>query len=251
MIFFGESDIGKVRENNEDTYLIKEVRENVILFVVADGVGGHNKGEFASRATVFEIAGYIERHIRDFWAENEVDGFRSLRSMLSKAIERANEYVFHYASIHDEYFGMGTTGVLGLLVGERLLVANVGDSRLYLKRDDILKQITVDHSYTQELVSSGIITKEEARTHDKKNIVLRAIGTEESILIDIYDVELKYGDSLLFCTDGLTDMVEDEKISKIMGDGKNPSDIARKLILEANNAGGVDNITVVVANYFD
>lgn len=251
LFFYGESNLGKIRKNNEDAFLVKEIREGVFLFIVADGMGGHNKGEFASKAATFEISGYIERHIKEFWSEDIDNGLKSLKSMICKSVYRANENIFHYASTRKEYFEMGTTAVLGLLFGNRLIAANVGDSRLYIKTKDQLKQITVDNSYTQELISNGIITKEEARTHEKKNIILRAIGTEADIEVDLYDVELENGDKIIFCTDGLTDMLEDSKIDKVVTCCEEPRESVKTLITEANNAGGIDNITVVIANYLD
>ncbi|MBQ9141224.1 MAG: Stp1/IreP family PP2C-type Ser/Thr phosphatase [Lachnospiraceae bacterium] len=204
------------------------------LFLVADGMGGHKAGDYASRYAVEIISGMVGRTAE----KNPAD-------ILKTAIEAANEHIYSKAKEDVSLEGMGTTLVAATCLGKHLQVADVGDSRLYLVGDEI-RQITQDHSLVAEMVRLGNLDEELAKNHPKKNIITRAIGADEKVEIDFFSVELKAGEAILMCTDGLTNMLEDEEIRMII---KGQRDIVEKveaLVEEANKRGGMDNITVVL-----
>lgn len=205
------------------------------LLIVADGMGGHQAGDMASRYAAEVIVSHIKR-------SRERNPIRVLRS----AIETANERVLEKAAEDEELSGMGTTVVAATVVENYLYVANVGDSRLYLIRDHI-RQITRDHSLVGEMVRAGELSPEQARNHPNKNIITRAVGAGQKLEIDFFDEDLRKGDILLLCSDGLSNMVEDEEIEKIIKSGRELPKIAMDLIERANRNGGKDNIAVVLA----
>ena len=205
------------------------------LFVVADGMGGHRAGDFASRYTV-EI---IQKSIR---ANRERNPIKIIRM----AIETANMKVLEKANSDENLAGMGTTVVVATVVGNYIYVANVGDSRLYLIRDEI-QQITRDHSLVEEMVRMGEINREQARNHPDKNIITRAVGVRSRVSIDFFDMKLEKDDTVLMCSDGLSNMLEDEEIKEIIRTGSHDlPEIALQLIGRANQNGGRDNIAVVL-----
>jgi serine/threonine protein phosphatase PrpC len=208
------------------------------LLILADGMGGHNAGDYASRYTV----------------ETIVDSVRNSKEhapipIIKKAIQCANQAVLAKAQTDIDLEGMGTTVVVATVLGDELCVANVGDSRLYLA-GDCLEQITKDHSYVQEMVRRGELSPEAARVHPDRNIITRAIGGGKGIAIDFFEVELMAGDRILMCSDGLTDMLEDWEIFEIINKGQDLSSILRELVDVANQYGGNDNITVIMAEAF-
>lgn len=234
---FSVTDIGKKRSVNQD-YLY--CNENAVgkfpnLFVVADGMGGHRAGDYASRLCVNKVIEAVE-------ASSMVTPV----SIFDEAIEFANRAVYGEASENEEYEGMGTTFVGAVLYDKTLYVANIGDSRLYVLSDK-LRQITEDHSLVEEMVKNGEIKKDEARSHPNKNIITRALGTNKTVVADYFELNLKEDDIVLLCSDGLTNMVEDEEIAHILrqyqGDLKSAG---QKLILRANDYGGKDNIAIVL-----
>lgn len=226
------TDVGRVREGNEDGYLVDEPMG---LVAIADGMGGHRAGEVASATALEALRAAVHQS-------------RPLR----EAMESANEAVFTKSLTDDELGGMGTTLTAATLAaGNTLLVGHVGDSRAYLLRDGELRQITTDHSRVQELVEDGRLTTDEAAVHPMRNIVTRAVGVEGSVDVDVYPVELQPGDRVLFCSDGLTDMLHDDSIATELRREDDPTRAATRLIDAANNAGGVDNITVVVISVTD
>ena len=205
------------------------------LFIVADGMGGHNAGDFASRCVVRTIKEYIEQSQE----QNPI-------KLIQEAIQVSNARLLEEASKQMELIGMGTTVVVTTISGHYAYTANVGDSRMYLIADDQIRQITKDHSLVEEMVRLGQITKEEARKHPDKNIITRAVGASRKVDVDFFDEKLNPDSILLMCSDGLSNMVEDEEILRIVtGDGS-LEERAQMLVKTANDHGGKDNIAVVL-----
>lgn len=237
---FSITDIGRKRKLNQDfVYSCEQPVGNLPnLFLVADGMGGHNAGDYASKYTVETIVEEIGR-------SSEKDPVRILR----QAIEKANTHIREKAMEDEAFSGMGTTVVAATCLEKTLQVANVGDSRLYVVGDRIT-QITRDHSLVEEMVRTGGIDRESARNHPNKNIITRAIGAEETVNVDFFSVELSPGDIVLMCSDGLTNMLEDEEIRMILNGQRDIVEKAEELIKAANNNGGKDNIAVIIIEPF-
>ena len=236
----GMTNIGKRRELNEDSFKICGFENGAPhgVCVLADGMGGHNAGEIAS-STAAEI-------VADELAENlcKTDD-KDICHNIAAAIDFANSRIYEMSLSNREQAGMGTTLVVAYVKDEQLWVANIGDSRAYVINAKEICKMTIDHSIVEELVRRGTITREEARSHPDKNIITRAVGTEEYVDADYYDYKLSEGETIILCSDGLTETVRDERIQEII---VNEEDIAKAvdaLIEEANKNGGVDNITVV------
>ena len=209
------------------------------IFLVADGMGGHRAGGYASSCaveTILQEAGICP--------EEEVE------QILTRAIRRANEVIAHRAGEDERFAGMGTTVVAACLKQEELIAANVGDSRLYVVHDDSIEQVTEDHSLVQEMVKYGGINREEARVHPNKNIITRAVGLEEDLQVDCFRRTLRRGGRVLLCSDGLTDMLEDEQIRRIIDKNRDVRSAAQALVKAANDNGGRDNIAVIVIDPF-
>ncbi|MDD5688586.1 MAG: Stp1/IreP family PP2C-type Ser/Thr phosphatase [Elusimicrobia bacterium] len=244
---FGITDLGLNRENNEDSFCIDET---INIFVVADGMGGHASGQIASKMAVDVIK---ERMLYAF-NNDKFEHFTSSKPNLSKhanylvnCIQIANKVIYESGKNYPQNKGMGTTVVSALIVGNNLIVAHVGDSRLYLIRNNDINPLTIDHSIVMEQVRKGLISTEEASKSDMQNILTRALGTEESVEIDVSEMPINNNDYILLCSDGLLRMVNDKDILKTITELKKPELICGKLIAMANDAGGKDNITVVVA----
>ncbi len=233
------SDIGKVRDINEDNYCIYE--KDYKLFIVADGMGGHNAGEVASFLVVNSIKDHITNYVSADMEEQAVKG------IIFEAFNRANEKVYLYAQENSSCDGMGTTATLALKMDSTLYIGHVGDSRAYIIRDSVIEQITQDHSLVAELVRSGSITEIEANKHPQKNIITRALGTNKNIKVDIFNMDFSYGDILILCTDGLSNFVDKYEIEKTALEFKDSNDACERLVSMANKRGGYDNITVLVA----
>ena len=230
------TDIGNTREMNQDYLYSSEESVGKLpnLFLVADGMGGHKAGEFASR--------YVVEHIvRSIKGSKEEEAVR----ILSESIETANRKLKEYADAHQQMRGMGTTIVAAVIQGRTLLLANVGDSRLYIVGDEIT-QVTQDHSLVQEMVRLGQMDPQSAKNHPDKNIITRAVGVSEKVKIDIFERQLRAGEYIILCSDGLTNMVEDSVILQILHGAGSLSDKAERLIELANKNGGKDNITVII-----
>lgn len=239
---FSITDTGALRTMNQDYCFSSDTPIGNLpnLYIVCDGMGGHKAGEYASRYTVERIVAHASRSR----SENPV-------RILRDAISKANEILVIESREDTEKHGMGTTVVAATIINRRLYVANVGDSRLYVIGENI-KQITSDHSYVEEMVRMGKVDRAAARMHEKKNVITRAVGATEKVKADFFEVDLEDKDIVLLCTDGLSNMVTDERISEIALSFANTEDIARKLIDEANKNGGQDNITAVVLKpYYD
>ena len=237
---FSKTDIGMVREVNQDYVFVTETPIGNLpnLLVVADGMGGHRAGEYASRLAVEVLKQELEGSTGD-----------SPEAVMRNAITRANERVLEAARQDAKLSGMGTTLVAATVIDRTLYFANVGDSRLYLLSDDI-KQLSKDHSLVQEMVRLGGINQEEAKSHPDKNIITRAIGAKDELDIDFYEYRLKKGDIILMCTDGLSNMVEDEEILHIVKCSRDVVEAVEQLIERAKEHGGSDNIGVIVAELF-
>jgi len=233
----GATDVGRMREANEDAYL-----EGDSVFAVADGMGGHAAGEVASAAALEPIAALDGRIFAD--ATEAVGALR-------EAIVAANVSVTRMAEQEPSYRGMGTTLTAAMLEGRRLHVAHVGDSRAYLLRDGRFSQLTDDHTLVQHLVDEGRTTRDEAENHPQRSIVTRAIGVSADIEVDSMSLDLQAGDQLLLCSDGLTGVVADDDIARELTSGADASTVVHRLIDLANEAGGPDNVTVVLLRYSD
>ena len=235
---YGKTDVGKVRVSNQDTFMIYELPDSILLAVVCDGMGGANAGNVASKLAAETIPNFIERSYRSGLNRFE------LLNLLKNAIVSANIEIFGAACNNAELKGMGTTVVATLVSKDFTLVANVGDSRAYIIGDDIT-QLTRDHSVVQTLIESGKLTAEEASTHPKKNVITRALGIDENILVDAEEfTPLKDGETLLLCSDGLTNFVKAEDIKDIVGSSSKEK-AAEILVARANHNGGGDNVTAV------
>ena len=209
------------------------------LFLVADGMGGHNAGDYASRYTIETIVDEISK------SNDESPVF-----VLEKAIKRANSLIRQKSEEETELNGMGTTVVAATIEGNKLCVANVGDSRLYIINNREIRQITRDHSLVEEMVRMGGLKREMARNHPDKNIITRAIGALDDVDVDFFEVRLNKGDTILMCSDGLSNMIEDEEIRMIMQGQRDIVEKAESLVKAANNNGGKDNIAVVLVEPF-
>ena len=236
MRVYSATNIGMKRKMNQDYVFASQTPVGNLpnLFAVADGMGGHNAGDYASSHAVRILVDEI-REDTDY---NPV-------KVIRHAIETANTEIIEQAQKDEKLRGMGTTMVVATIVGQYAYVANVGDSRLYLIRDDI-RQITKDHSLVEEMVRSGKLKKEEARKHPNKNVITRAVGVEREVNIDFFDLRVRKGDKILLCSDGLSNMLEDSEICAIVKSGGDVEERARKLITAANQNGGKDNISVVL-----
>ena len=227
--FGSRTDIGCVREQNEDSLIVTPP-----LFVVADGMGGHAAGEVASEICVKTVAECAPKH-----ADAEE---------LGQAVEQANRDIITAALTGEGREGMGTTCTAAMLEADKLVIAQVGDSRAYLLHGGKLSQITRDHSLMANMIESGQITPEEARFHPNRSVITRALGNDPDMVPDLYEIRVEAGDRLMLCSDGLTSMVEDADIEAIMNRVADPQRCAAALVNEAIAAGGTDNVTVVVAN---
>lgn len=229
-----KSDVGVVRSLNED-YAGYIEEEDYKLYVVADGMGGHNAGEVASEMAVKAVESYVKENYKK-------DG----SNVLENAINFANERIYDKARCGFEYKGMGTTLVAALIYEGNVIVANVGDSSCFgIVNNDIIK-ITKDHSLVQELIDSGSITEEEGRNHPKKNVITRALGTNNVVKVDIFKIDMHTYDRYLLCTDGLSNEVLKEEILLEINDINDYNTACDKLVLLAKNRGGRDNITVLL-----
>lgn len=234
---FSKTDIGRKRQINQDFVFSTDEPTGKLknLYIVADGMGGHNAGDFASKYTV-------ETVVREIKGSIEVKPFR----IMGKAIRVANEMLRQRAREDSGLYGMGTTIVLATIEDHQLEIANVGDSRLYVLSVEGLRQITRDHSLVEEMVRMGGMAPETARNHPDKNIITRAVGARDSVEVDFFTEELKPGDIVLMCSDGLTNMLPDKEIENILRGEGSLEEKTQALIDGANANGGKDNIAVLL-----
>jgi protein phosphatase len=249
--FVGLTDTGKVREHNEDTIAFDA---DIGLLVLADGMGGYNAGEVASGIAVKTIVNLVREQVEreDMNVQDRESGLSRPTIILRDAIHRANKIIFQTAKTQPQCEGMGTTVVAALFFDNKITIAHVGDSRLYRQRSDKLEQVTMDHSLLQELVDRGFYSAEEAQRAANKNYVTRALGVEPNVDVEIQEVPVQKGDAYMLCSDGLSDMVEDEDIHLTINTfNDNLDTVAKQLIQLANDNGGRDNVSVVMATVLD
>jgi len=237
---FSVTDIGRKRKYNQDYVYTSEKQIGPLpnIFIVADGMGGHNAGDYASRYTVETIVDIIAGST----GKDPVQ-------ILENAIKAANRRLREIAGEDMRFNGMGTTVVAAVMLEGRIQVANVGDSRLYIVNNEI-KQVTRDHSLVEEMVRMGGIDRQNARNHPDKNIITRAVGANNTVDIDFFCADLSVGDIVLMCSDGLTNMLEDEEIRRIISRQKQVVKMAEELVRAANQNGGKDNISVILIEPF-
>jgi len=238
------TDKGKVRQHNEDSGAICFNQAGQRLAIVADGMGGHRAGDVASRLTVEHLAGFWEKAEAIMTAD-------AAESWLKSHILEVNRIVLRHAQENPECDGMGTTIIAVISTDSFSTIAHVGDSRCYLYNEDGFKQLTEDHSLVNELVRMGQITKEDAEHHPRKNVVLRALGTDEQLNIDLITIVFEKGDVIFICSDGLSNKVGDNEIKEVLESSETLERKAEFLIETANKNGGEDNITVIILEFFD
>ncbi len=242
MDLVAKTDVGKKRVNNEDSYFIKTYNDDISLVIVADGLGGYASGEVASKMLVDTVSLYIEDYLNVLVSLDE----EKIKEILSLAVVKANKIIFDKEKTDIKYKGMGTTIVAVLKVKNTLFYISVGDSRIYYidSKLENITQITSDDTYVNELVKTNVITKEEAKVHPQKHMLTKAVGVCETLNVLAYKINVQEG-ILLLCSDGLTNMLDDLNILEIVKKSKFDK-LVSNLIKEANNSGGVDNITVAI-----
>ena len=235
------TDSGKVRSHNEDSVIILGNNHGEYLMAVADGMGGHSAGEIASSIAI----SYLSKQFTETFANaNKVHATNWIRD----SINEINELIFEYAKQHPESLGMGTTLVVAIITKEYILCGNIGDSSGFAIDGGELKKITYDHTLVNLLVSAGELTEEEAQSHPKKNVLMKALGVNNPIDIDIFDCEMTIS-SILLCSDGLTGMLSTDQIEKVLLSELSVEDKVRMLINKANNRGGDDNVSVALLEF--
>lgn len=239
--YAGLSDVGRLRQNNEDNMAWNAQAK---LAVLADGMGGYNAGEVASQIAVDRV---LERMGSWSTSANQLATLREIKRAMEAAADAANREIFDAAYTNPSYAGMGTTLVfLSMLMPDRVVVGHAGDSRAYRFRGNVLTQLTRDHSLLQEQVDAGLLTPEQVHAFGYRNFITRALGVEDTVVLDVHDFEVQAGDVYLLCSDGLTDMVDDEDIAIVLSDGESLEARAQKLVNWANSNGGRDNVTVLL-----
>jgi len=230
------TDVGKVRDHNEDSVVILKNKNNEVLMAVADGMGGHSAGEVASNLAI----DYLINSFNDSF--NNFDKVVAINWLREKVV-RINELIFEYADIHPESKGMGTTLVVAIITNSYILFGNIGDSSGFVLKDGRLHKVTYEHTLVNLLMKAGELTEEEAKEHPKKNVLMKALGANNPIDIDIFDCDMNV-DSILLCSDGLTNMLDNEQIENVLNSELELEDKVIKLIRKCNNRGGTDNISV-------
>lgn len=236
------SDRGMLRELNEDSFNVLDgSSREPVSFIIADGMGGHNSGEVASKMAVdlitsdlLQASGYIDKDRPD------------ITDKLKDIVTSTNEKIYEASLREESNMGMGTTLTMAVVHEDKLFIGHIGDSRLYIIRDGAMKQLTTDHTFVDELVRSGSLTNEEAATHPKKNLLTRALGCSGSLEVDVFECSIKNNDVFLMCTDGLTNSLTENEIMETVVAGEDLQTACDKLISKANGNGGEDNITVIL-----
>lgn len=236
---FASSDVGKIRDMNQDSYYISNQADEIKLYIVADGMGGYKGGEIASKLAIEASKNYICNNFDKIEKSKE-----NILDLIKNAIEYANMVVYEKSKEIEELSGMGTTIDVCLIYSNRAYIGHIGDSRVYRIRKEFFRKLTTDHSYVQQLVEEGNITKEEAYNHPKKNMLTKALGCTAFVEPDVMVKGFLKDDILLMCTDGLTNMIKDDQIYEIIKE--NPKLASTNLVKKANELGGYDNITAVI-----
>ncbi|MGL5714932.1 MAG: Stp1/IreP family PP2C-type Ser/Thr phosphatase [Paraclostridium sp.] len=245
MIYSYISHVGRVRKNNEDYCkgeIISTNSKEIGIFAIADGMGGHNKGEVASELAVENIIKFLKNNL----VQNGNVKINYVDDILKQAYNNVNSIIYKKSIEEDTFNGMGTTLTVVILYNKNAYIANVGDSRCYLLQDSFLEKVTRDHSLVEELIAQNAITEEEAKNHPRRNVITRALGTERMIIVDIYKRELKNEYTILLATDGLTGCVDNDVIKDILISDMDVEDKSNKLIDTANSNSGKDNVSVIL-----
>lgn len=237
---WGISEVGMVRSQNQDYYSIIKFGRDQLLVVVCDGMGGARSGNIASKMAVDVFTGEIQRNIRSNMKQDRID------EMLVASLLLANKAVFEQSQLSEEYKGMGTTLVAALIQKDVATVVNVGDSRAYLFNEDGVATITTDHSLVEMMVQRGELSREAAKNHPGKNLITRAVGTEDTVECDIFHHELHKGDCVLLCSDGLSNLMSDQEMLFEVIHGVNKNDCCQRLMNIANFRGAPDNVTIAL-----
>lgn len=235
MDFGVKTNIG-TRKTNQDFYYKSEKHS---LYIIADGMGGHNAGEIASRLSTELVAEDLELKLNDELEDEEII------KILEESIKRANKIVYDKSLSKKEYKGMGTTISLAYIKGEKLFIGHVGDSSIFIVSGNEIVKVTIDHSLVEELLKNGTITEEEAKVHPQKNVITRAVGTDVDIEVDVFVEKIKKEDIILLCTDGLTNMIEKEEIKEKIEKVDSLEEACKELVDDAKYRGGRDNITIM------
>lgn len=240
MKIYADTDIGMIRKMNQDAFYISEENDNYKLCILADGMGGYTGGEIASRLACISAA----EHIKENFDINIQQTREDIIQVIKDAMEYANKKVYEKSKEAEELEQMGTTLEISLIYNNRVYIGHIGDSRIYRIRQNIMRKLTTDHSYVQTLVKDGKISKEEAITHPKKNMLMKALGCEEIIEPDVMVKGFNENDIILMCSDGLTNMISEQEIYNILE--QDIENASANLIKKAKELGGYDNITVVI-----
>ena len=235
------TDSGKVRAHNEDSVIITKNQSGDYLMAVADGMGGHSAGEIASSIVVSHISKCFNEDFCNMEKSKAVEWIREMA-------KEVNELIFNYVEDHPESKGMGTTLVLAVVTTDYVLIGNIGDSSGFVIKDNKVHKVTYDHTLVNLLIKAGELTEEEAKDHPKKNVLMKALGANNPIDIDIYDCDMDIS-SILLCSDGLTSMLEVEQIEKVLTSDQEIEDKVIKLIRKSNNRGGMDNISIAYLEF--
>ena len=235
------TDAGKVRAHNEDSVIITKNQSGDYLMAVADGMGGHSAGEIASSIVVSHLSKCFNESFCNMEKSKAVEWIREMAN-------DANELIFSYAESHPESKGMGTTLVLAVITKDYVLIGNIGDSSGYVVKDGKMHKVTYDHTLVNLLIKAGELSPDEAKDHPKKNVLMKALGANNPIDIDIFDCDMDIS-SVLLCSDGLTSMLEDEQIEKVLLSEVEIEDKVIKLIRKSNNRGGTDNISIAYLEF--
>lgn len=230
------TDPGKVRDHNEDSVIIVKDMNNEVLLAVADGMGGHRNGEVASSIAISHIG-------KRFADISSVGTKEDAINFIKEIVSEANVLIYKHTSSHPESVGMGTTIVLAILTNNFLLFGNIGDSSGYVIKNDKIHKVTTDHTLVNLLVKSGELTKEEAKEHPRKNVLMKALGATNTVEMDVISIDEEV-DGILLCSDGLTNMLTDEQITKVLNENIPIDGKLKKLVIKCNNRGGTDNISI-------
>lgn len=236
---YAKSDIGKVREVNQDYYYISDSLDEIQLYMLADGMGGYNGGEIASKLAIQTAKSYIQNNFKDINKDRD-----SIIQLIGSSIEYANMIVYEKSKENKELEGMGTTLEICLIYNNKAFIGHVGDSRIYRVRKEFMRKLTQDHSYVQKLVKDGTITQEEAVHHPQKNMLMKALGCNAFVEPDVMVKGFLKEDIIVICSDGLTNLVDQNEIFKLAK--KDIEQAPKQLVEIANKNGGYDNITVII-----
>lgn len=237
---WGLTDPGMVRSQNQDDYAIIKLSKDQLLAVVCDGMGGARSGNIASKMAVDLFSNEVRKTVKSNMKQDRID------HMLTDALELANKAVFEQSQLSEEYQGMGTTLVAALFQKDTVTIINVGDSRAYLFNKDGVSRVTTDHSLVELMVQRGELSKEAAKSHPGKNLITRAVGTESTVESDVFHHRLNKGDSILLCSDGLSNLLSDQEILFEVIHGVHKSDCCQRLMKIANYRGSPDNVTIAL-----